>query len=101
VEVAAVKKRTTQQEKDHMGRVAELGCIVCADLGYPGSPAELHHIANQGVRASHWQVIPLCAIHHRNGSFGEAVHNGRRTWESIHGTEKELLSRVNKRLGVY
>ncbi len=89
------KRRATKAEREHMNRVAAIGCIVCGDMGYQDSQAEIHHIANQGTRASHWQTIPLCATHHRNGGFGEAVHQGRRTWEANYGTEKELLAKVN------
>ena len=94
------KKAATRQEKEHMGRVAALGCIVCEDLGYYGSPATVHHIGNQGMRASHFDTIPLCPAHHQHGGFGVAVHAGRKTWESIYGTEQELLARVKERLEV-
>ncbi len=83
-----------------MGRVAALGCIICSDLGYSDSPAEVHHIGNQGVRASHYDTIPLCPEHHRWGALGVAVHSGRKTWEAIYGTERELLDRVKKMLGI-
>lgn len=94
------KRPPNQAEREHMDRVASLSCIVCGDMGYHGTPAEIHHIAGHGVRASHFEVIPLCPIHHRNGGWGEAVHNGRRTWEANHGTERELLARVNRLLDV-
>jgi len=81
-------------EKEHMRRVAELGCIIC------GQPAELHHINNStmGKRSSNYEVIPLCHIHHRNGGFGIAIHAGLRTWQENHGYEKDLLEEVKKRL---
>ena len=63
---------TTLAEKKHMSRVAELGCAVCRRMGYPGTPAELHHRragTGAGRRSSHWEVIPLCPEHHR-GSTG-------------------------------
>jgi hypothetical protein len=63
---------TTLAEKKHMSRVAELGCAVCRRMGYPGTPAELHHPragTGAGRRASHMDVIPLCPEHHR-GSTG-------------------------------
>ena len=40
------KKGKTLAEKKHMRKVAELGCIACNKLGFPGSPAQLHHIKN-------------------------------------------------------
>ena len=32
----------TKQEKDHMNKVAGLGCLICNKMGFPDSPAELH-----------------------------------------------------------
>ena len=44
------KKAKTKDEKLHMRAVADLGCIICHKMGYPGSPAELHHIiSNTGM----------------------------------------------------
>ena len=59
--------------KKHMGKVAELGCILCAHMGYPDSPAEVHHpkegvFAGAAQRASDWLTIPLCPEHHRGSS---------------------------------
>lgn len=84
------KRSSSRAEKIWMSRVAELGCIVC------GQPAEIHHIGNgtMGKRASNFEVIPLCHLHHRTGGHGVAVHAGRKTWESIYGTERDLLEQV-------
>ncbi len=65
---------TTLAEKKHMARVAELGCMVCRRLHGPHDPGpvELHHLragTGAGRRSSHWEVIPVCASHHR-GSTG-------------------------------
>ena len=88
------KKPATRAEKDHMQEVAELGCIVCRDLGYYDTPAEVHHVLNNGVRSSSFRTLPLCSIHHRNGGFGDAVHNGTRTFEARYGTQEELLKKT-------
>ena len=59
---------TTLKEKKHMNAVAELGCAVCRRMGYPGTPAEIHHKragTGAGRRSSHMEVIPLCPEHHR------------------------------------
>lgn len=51
----------------HKSRVADLGCIVCHENGYPGTPAVLHHPRAQvggAQRESDWVVIPLCPEHH-------------------------------------
>ena len=97
-----VKKKPTKAEKKHMDRVANMGCIVCVNLNYGETPAELHHISNgaMGKRASNWEVIPLCPEHHRNGGYGVAVHQGRAQWESNFGTEQELLDQTMRWLNL-
>lgn len=52
-----------KSEQKYMGRVAELGCIVCKTLFNRFVPAQVHHIREgQGMaqRASNWLVVPLC-----------------------------------------
>lgn len=91
----------TKDEKKHLDRVCEIGCIVCRNLGYGKSPAEIHHIRSgmgAGQRNSHFNTLPLCPIHHRNGGHGIAIHGGQETFESNYGTELELLAQVNQLL---
>ena len=90
------KKKPTKAEKFHMAKVASLGCIACYNLGYYDSPPELHHVNAHGtaLRASDYDVIPLCHAHHRTGGYGVAVHAGKAKWEIKHGTELELLEQV-------
>ena len=96
------KKQATKAERQHMAKVADLGCIVCElFLDAPGSPAEIHHITTRrgfGGRAKHTEVIPLCPIHHRLGNYGEAVHNGTKTWEEKFDTQENLLEIVNNKI---
>lgn len=97
------KKSKTKAEREHLGRVAALGCIACEVIGYEGTLAECHHITSTsglGGRATHYETIPLCPIHHRLGNTGEAVHAGVKSWEEKFGTQKELLAIVNQRLGL-
>lgn len=50
-------------EKEHLSKVASVGCIVCRNLGFGESPAEIHHVRTgqgMGQRASNYEVIPLC-----------------------------------------
>lgn len=63
----------SNSSKRYMSRVAECGCILCAHLGNPGTPAELHHpkegvFAGCAQKASDWLVVPLCPEHHRGNS---------------------------------
>lgn len=94
---------TTKAEKKHMDRVAELGCIVCMNLGTPGTPASIHHIRTgkgRSQRATHFEVLPLCPFHHQQGGYGNAIHAGQKAWEANFGTELELLEQVRCELGV-
>jgi hypothetical protein len=89
----------TKDEKKSLNQIAELGCILCAtELGFEGTPSELHHIRRFGTKRSTSPVIPLCPEHHRGNS---GVHGlGHKGFANKWGvTEEELLERVNKRLG--
>lgn len=93
---------STKAEKAHMGRVAELGCVLCLQLGYGATPAEVHHIrtgTGAGRRAPDDQTIGLCPEHHR-GNTG--LHGmGRKAFEIHYNfTELELLAEVRRILGV-
>ena len=77
----------TKDEKKHLDLLSQLGCIVCARLGYGESPAEIHHPRTKarglGLKASHYDAIPLCLEHHRGqtgvhglGTKGFAKHYG-------------------------
>lgn len=97
-----MSKSKTKAEKLHLSRVAALGCIVCRNLSYGESPAEIHHCSSGtglSVRADNFHVIPLCHAHHRTGGYGVAIHAGRKSWEEKFGTEAELLSQVLQELG--
>lgn len=87
------KKTKTKAERLHLSRVAAIGCIACRKLGHPDTPAEIHHIRHgQGMaqRATNFEVIPLCAHHHRSGS--DAVHQSKATFEKKFGSESQLLA---------
>jgi hypothetical protein len=86
----------------HMGRVAELGCIVCLNLRRGRSPAEVHHarcFAGGGQKSTDFHTIPLCPLHHRLGGSGVALHAGRQSFARNFGTEPELLLQTLRMLG--
>ena len=94
----AKKKVATKDEREHMSKVASLGCLIC------GSPAICHHIRNRGdgkgnlgfgKRATAYETIPLCPSHHV-GSF--SIHSCKHQFESMYGTERELLYRTLKEI---
>jgi len=85
----AKKKVATRLEREHMSKVASLGCLVCQ------RPANVHHIRpiglGIGMRSSHYQTIPLCYDHHQ-GQF--SIHNCKEQFEARYGTEHEMLQRT-------
>jgi len=90
---------TTKAEKRHMSAVAELGCSVCRRMGYPGTPAELHHPRSgvgMGKRSGHNSVIPLCPEHHR-GNTG--IHGmGVKAFTKHYQVDEAELLHVTRRL---
>ena len=84
---------TRTKSKEHMSRVASLGCLICSKMGFPDSPAELHHIKDMtgiGRKGSSFEVIPLCPRHHRQGV--DAYHYSPKSFTEKWGTQKELLN---------
>jgi hypothetical protein len=91
----------TLAEKRYLSKVADLGCAVCRRMGYPGTPAEIHHKrAGQGLsnRSSHWMAIPLGPEHHRGstGLHGLGTRGFARHWGY---DEDDLLADVRRELG--
>jgi hypothetical protein len=71
-----MKTTKTKHEKLYMSKIADLGCIICSKMGFPNSPAELHHIKDKtgmGRKASNFEIIPLCPRHHRQGKDSYSV----------------------------
>ena len=90
-----------KRESQYLGKVADIGCIICYKNGYSGTPAEIHHIRGlglgMGVRNSHDNVIPLCPEHHRGTTGYHGL--GRKAFERKYGvTEQELQQLVEELL---
>lgn len=89
-------------EKEHLDRVARIGCIVCLQHHGVHTPAQIHHLLGikyraTGKKASNFHVLPLCHAHHQ-GEFGVHRH-GLRAWERMFGTQEELLQSTNILIG--
>ena len=91
-------RNPSKEEKEYMDKVQQLGCIVCANRGYPNVPAEIHHTRGKTVKDAHLYVIPLCPAHHRYGGHTEPIsrHPYKKRFEDAYGTEAELLEQVRK-----
>ena len=81
------KKPATKEERDHMGRVASLGCLF-----HPGTPPVVHHIrfeVGMAQREDHFGTIPLCHECHV-GSF--SIHNDKQNFMAVYKmTELDML----------
>ncbi len=91
-----------KSDRQHLDKVAQLGCIVCRQLGVePEIPSGIHHIRTgygRGQRAPHTETLPLCGFHHQTGGYGHAYHAGPAEWEKRYGTELQLLEQVRNEL---
>lgn len=79
----------TRPEIRHMGRVADLPCVLCGQHG-----VQVHHIREgQGMaqRASNWLVVPLCPSCH-TGPLG--VHGDKTMMRINKMTELDMLAKT-------
>ena len=94
----AKKKVATKAEKEHMSKVAQMGCYACEVNGIENH-AEIHHIrkhTGMGLRPPHTKILPLCASHHRTGKI--SVHLGKKAFEKKYGTEEQLEKQLRERI---
>lgn len=88
-----MKKKANKQERAYMGRVAELGCLIC------GGIPEIHHNTKNrgyGAKSSNYDIMPLCVRHHRGE---EGIHHiGVKTWQEKFGDQDDLVKRVRLRI---
>ena len=86
-------KAPTKSEKDFMGKLCLLGCIICGNT----SRCSVHHIVEGGKRKGHDFAIPLCYEHHQAG-MGEGAYISRHPWkarfEEKYGDEQILLAKA-------
>lgn len=89
-----MSKQPTKAQREQWERIRALGCIVC------GGMASIHHcFTGAGGRKDHDKVLPLCWNCHQNPKTGIHGGLGRRKWQEIHGSETELMDKVNNLLG--
>ena len=75
-----------QEGLAHMGRVAQLRCLVCGAW-----PVEVHH---EEKPRNDFLVLPLCPKHHRREYGPGAYHYSPRAFYATHGDSKFLLAKV-------
>lgn len=85
--------KANKQERAYMGRVAELGCVIC------GGIPEIHHNTKNrgyGAKSSNYDIMGLCPNHHRGS---EGIHHiGVKTWENKYGDQNNLVKRIKLRI---
>lgn len=88
------RPRATELEREHMGRVKRLGCVLCAELGLAQEGVtDVHHLRDgQGgaQRAPHWLVAALC--HDRCHQGPRGIHGDRSLLRQAKCTELDLLA---------
>jgi hypothetical protein len=72
-----------------MAKVAQLPCCVCGAW-----PVHVHHKTGAGMalKASDFDTMPLCPLHHQFGGYGVAIHAGQRTWEAKYGPQDDFIA---------
>lgn len=89
------KSPTAEQKRFH-DRLASLGCIACRLDGVHQPVVSIHHIDGRTKPNAHWEVLPLCAGHHQDGTGVPgliAVHPWKTRFEARYGTQYELLAK--------
>lgn len=83
----------SKASKEHMGRVAAIGCLICRDvLGIKDSPAQVHHLFDTASR-SDFLTVPLCEYHHKGAGGFHGM--GQRAFERAYKlTEADLLAKT-------
>jgi hypothetical protein len=80
--------------QEHMGHVAELGCIACKLLGLGETPAHVHHIREGRIKRHDFLTIPLCPAHH-TGTHQSIHLNKAALMRALHlESEFDLLAEV-------
>jgi len=84
----------TPLEREHMGRVKRLGCVLCLKLGMQqDSITDVHHLREEqggAQRASNWLVAALCHERCHQGPHG--IHGDRSLLRQAKCTEIDLLA---------
>lgn len=84
--------------QQHMGRVAEVGCIACLKLGYGETPAQVHHIREGRIARNDFLTIPLCREHHTGSRASVHMAKDSLLRALNVGSEFDLLAEVLERI---
>jgi Recombination enhancement, RecA-dependent nuclease len=93
----------TALDKQLWDDMAKLGCIACLKDGQFNPTVSIHHIDGRTKSNAHSKVLPLCAQHHQHDDTDPlkrvGVHPYKTRFESLYGSQSELLSECMWLLG--
>lgn len=95
-------RNPTKQEKEFMGCLVDLGCIVCLKFHDVYTPCSPHHVDGKTRTGSHFRTIGLCSRHHQIPDNNKPKRwisrhgDGRFAFESKYGTEKSLMDETRE-----
>lgn len=93
----------TKAERIWLGKITELGCIVCWMQFNVYTPAGPHHMKGCRKTGCHFLTIPLCHQHHQGGTNDQGAvsrHvNGKAEFELRYGPEEYLLAKTKEKIG--
>jgi hypothetical protein len=90
-------REPTVEERAHMDAAAATGCIICRLYWHVYSPAEIHHIDGKTKPGCHFNILPLCARHHRISGKGYVSRaDGKKAFEEAYMPEEDLVVCVQK-----
>lgn len=99
----------TAAEQAYLDAVAALGCVACWMDAVEDTPAVIHHSRlrpdgtayGAGVRASHFEIAPLCPPHHVGGVKGvPGRHSDEAEFTARYGDDLHLQAVVRQRLSL-
>lgn len=103
-----MKPQKSKKDPDYLGKVKNLGCVICEAFGeMQRSPTEAHHVKSGRYgsrRTPDRMAIPLCHSHHNKlrpypGDEDKiGFHNAQATWESLYGEDHEYSAVTQDRI---
>ncbi len=80
-----------------MGKVNQIGCIACLNIGIETPPDYtcIHHIEGKTKPNAHFKVLPLCDAHHSR-YHKTGLHYNMTRWQELHGNQYDLLDQVKE-----
>jgi len=90
-----------KKDREHLGKVAKLGCYCCRADKRGWVEPMVHHIREgmgMGQKASDYQTIPLCEGHHQglvdHDGTKIAFHRSPKAWRDRYGSEKMIAQAI-------